>query len=225
MNSGFNFAEIDRLEKAWPQIKAQYVGQKRPDRKEAIQRLGSIRISPREAVGQHAPEDMLASNMAVFSAQMQHEMGWFERGRIFEHLGLPQALGAYQESARSGEADALVGSCDEAAQNGMEHYSHYYKGLVFEAMQNEDEALELFKAAHAYENLGNRPAVKLIGKLYAKHELEEGRRYLNDALRRNLLSDGLLRHLAQYLTLRDAPSSVVRDYVQVCVRNGKSLKV
>jgi hypothetical protein len=83
---------------------------------------------------------MLAGNVAVFSAQMQHEMGWFERGRVFGHLGLPQALGSYAESARSGEADALADSCDEAAQNGMEHYAHYYKGLVFEAMQNEDGA-------------------------------------------------------------------------------------
>lgn len=224
MNSGFNFAEIDRLEKAWPQIKNQYLGRKLQKAPQIKKHLNWVGVSARDAVGQHAPEDMLAFNMAGFSAAMQHEMGLFERGRVFHHLGLvPAARSAFYESAKSGEADALVGSCDAAAEAGMEHYAHYYKGLVLQAMENEDDAMELFKVAHQYPQLGNRPAVKLIGHLYSKHELEEGRRYLEDGIRRNLLSDGILRHIAKYLSLKGAPASAVRDFIQVCVRNGRHL--
>lgn len=220
----FDFAEIDRLETAWPQIKHHYLGLDPRQEVPIEKHLGQVGVSVRDAVGQHAPEDMLASNITGFSADMQHEMGMFERGRVFHHLGLiPHAESAFYESAVSGEADALVDSCDNAAAAGMAHYAHYYKGLVFQAMGNEDDAMDLFKVAHQYPQLGNRPAVKLVGHLYAKHELEEGRRYLEDGIRRNLLSNDLLRHIARYLSLSGAPATAVRDYIQVCVRNGRRL--
>lgn len=188
--------------------------------------LGQVRVSIRDSLSQHAPEDMLAGNIGGLSFPMLQEMGNFEKGRVLNQTGLAEhARAAFYESARSGEADALAQSCDEAAAGGTEHYAHYYKGLLFEAMGNGDEALELFRTAHVYENLGNRPAVKLISALYSKHDLEGGRHYLEDALRRNLLSEGLLRHIARYLSLKGCPESAVRDYLQVCIRNGKSLQV
>lgn len=224
MNRGFNFQEIDRLENAWQEIKPKYLGKELQDREAIQHHLDQVGVSARDAVGQNAPEDMMTCNVFGFSAAMQQEMGMYERGRVLYHLGLvDHARGAFYESAQSGEADALVDSCDEAAAQGMDHFAHYYKGLVFQAMGNEDDAMNLFRLAHQYPQLGNRPAVKLIGHLYAKHDLEEGRRYLEDGIRRNLLSDGVLRHIAKYLSLKGAPERAVRAYIQVCVRNGRRL--
>lgn len=224
--NGFNFAEIDRLEKKWPQIKHNYIGKKVQEKAQIERYLNRAHLSVRDAIGQHAPEDMLACNVMGFSASMQHEMGMYERGRVFHHLGMTShARSAFYESARSGEADALADSCEEAAENGMAHYAHYYKGLVYQAMGNHDDAMEAFKVAHQYAELGSRPAVKLIGHLYAKHDLEEGRRYLEDGIRRKLLDEGLLRHIAKYLSLKGAPASAVQDFIRVCVRNGKRLNI
>ncbi len=221
--NGFNFAEIDRLEKAWPRIKVHYFGQKLQGKSDIRRHLRGVDVSIRDALGQHAPEDMLASNIIGFSAAMQHEMGQFERGRVFQQLGMvDHARGAFYQSAESGEADALVGSC-ESVDGDMRPYADYYKGLVFEAMEEEDAAITWFKNAAWHRKLDHRPHVKLVSKWYARHDLEEGRCYLEDGIRRNLLSDGMLRHIAKYLSLKGAPESAVRDFVEVCVRNGRQL--
>ena len=221
MSYGFNFEKIDQLEKAWPIIKGHYIGKNQLDAESASQYLGRIQVQPLEALSQHAPEDMLLGNIALFSAQIQNQLGHFERGRVLYQLGLPQAHANFELSGSSGEAGALLDSCDEAIGTEMEQYAHYYKGLVYEAMRCKPEALEAFKRAHVYDVLGNRPALKIIGELYATGQVEEGGKYLQDSLARNLIGDPMLAHILMYLSLRNAPQSSVAHFTQICLRAGK----
>ncbi len=225
MSRGFNFEKIDQLEKVWPHIKDQYFGRPRLDAERASQHLQSVGLKASDALSQHAPEDMLACNISLFSAQIHDKMGFFERGRVLHQLGLPQAHANFQLSGESGEAGALLDSCDEVIGTDMEQYSHYYQGLVYEALNHKTEALEAFKRAHVYGALGNRPALKIIGELYATSRLEEGGEYLKDALARNIISEPMLSHILIYLSLRHAPDSAVRHFTQVCLRAGRSFQV
>ncbi len=221
MSHGFNFEKIDQLEKAWPIIKDQYFGKNQLDSESASRHLGRIQVQPLEALSQHAPEDMLACNIALFSAQIQKQMGFFELGRVHHQLGLPQARANFELSGRSGEAGELLDSCDAAIGTEMEQYAHYYQGLVYEALGYQPEALEAFKRAHVYDVLGNRPALKIIGELYATAKVEEGGKYLQDALARNLIAEPMLAHILMYLSLRRATQSSVSHFTQTCLRAGK----
>lgn len=221
MYHGFNFEKIDQLEKAWSQIKDNYFGKHQLDADSANQHLRSVRVQPLEALSQHAPEDMLSCNIALFSAQIQRQMGYFELGRVHHQLGFPQARANFELSGKSGEAGALLDSCDAVIGTEMEQYAHYYQGLVYEALGYRSEALEAFKRAHVYDVLGNRPALKIIGELYATAQIEEGSKYLKDALSRNLISEPMLAHIIMYLSLRHAPESAIRHFTQICLRSGK----
>ena len=221
MSHGFNFEKIDQLEKAWPKIKDHYLGKPPLDAESASQHLQSVGVQPLEAISQHAPEDMLLCNIALFSARIQDQMGFYGRGRILYQLGLPQARTNFELSGMSGEASSLLNSCDNVMGTEMEQYAHYYKGLVYHAMEYQPEALEAFKRSHAYDVLGNRPALKIIGELYATAQIEEGSIYLKDALDRNLISGPMLAHILMYLSLRRTPQSSVEHFTQMCLRSGK----